>query len=64
MSIIQFKPQKIANKTNDRIVRKIIDGQEIEFVNFDALTPEEQQRMFSESEDSERAEAFAPQPAD
>jgi len=35
------------------IIRKIIDGKVVEYVNVDALNPAEQQRLFSQAEEGD-----------
>jgi hypothetical protein len=51
MSIIQFRPQKIANAADDGVIRKVINGEVVEYVNLDALPPEELHRYLEAPED-------------
>lgn len=54
-NVIPFNQPAQKTTSDERtIIRKIIDGQVVEYVNFDTLTSAERERLFSEAE---RAEA-------
>jgi hypothetical protein len=62
--IIQFGNPKRKNASPCASIIKIIDGEAVEFVNVDILTPELRRRLFVESEKAERIKAFAPRSVD
>jgi hypothetical protein len=57
-NIVSFK-KPISQNGQPAVIRKIIDGEAVEFINVDALTPEDRHRLFSEAN---RAETRTPQP--
>lgn len=48
--IIDFKPSVRKSRRNDQVIKKLVDGEIVECINIDALTPDRQAAYLAHQE--------------